>query len=103
MDNMDYSMHHSMHGYSAADQVSAGLQQQYMLVCSALGLQDIQSLEGFRSPWYKQLLVFNVGDMHIGVLFLVCKWSVKVRTALRLSRCQLKGGQVCTCDGEQFC
>jgi len=59
-------------------------------MCSALGLQDIQSLEGFRSPWYKQLLFFTLGICTLGILFLVCKWSVKVRTALRLSRCPLK-------------
>eukprot|EP00775_Hariotina_reticulata_P010483 gene10483-10642_t len=87
---MDGRMHGIMHGYGATGQASAGLQQQYMLVCPAFELQDIQSLEGFRSPWYKQLLFFTLGICTCGILFLVCKWSVKVRTALRLSTCSLK-------------
>lgn len=53
-------------------------------------MQEILSFEGFTSPWYKQLLFLVLGVCTFGVLFLVAKWSLRVRTALRLSRCPLK-------------
>ncbi|WIA28629.1 hypothetical protein OEZ86_011166 [Tetradesmus obliquus] len=52
--------------------------------------KEILSFEGFTSPWYKQLLFLVLGVCTFGVLFLVAKWSLRVRTALRLSRCPLK-------------
>lgn len=58
------------------------------VVC--LHVQEIVSFEGFTSPWYKQLLFLVLGVCTFGVLFLVAKWSLRVRTALRLSRCPLK-------------
>jgi hypothetical protein len=60
-------------------------------LCSVLlVLQEIRSFEGFNSPWYKQLLFVLLGICTFGLLFLVAKWSLRVRTALRLSRCPLK-------------
>jgi hypothetical protein len=53
-------------------------------------MQEIRSFEGFNSPWYKQLLFVLLGICTFGLLFLVAKWSLRVRTALRLSRCPLK-------------
>lgn len=76
--------------------------------------RDILRFEGFRSPWYKQLLFAVLGVCTAGVLFLVAKWSLTVRVVLRLKRCRLKDAQYvrtvvstsssrgylwCACDG----
>lgn len=53
----------------------------------------ILCLEGFRSPWYKQLLFAVLGVCTGGLLFLVAKWSLTVRIVLRLKRCSLKEAQ----------
>eukprot|EP00878_Enallax_costatus_P032379 GHUV01035581.1.p2 GENE.GHUV01035581.1~~GHUV01035581.1.p2 ORF type:complete len:123 (+),score=19.85 GHUV01035581.1:138-506(+) len=52
--------------------------------------KEIASFEGFTSPWYKQLLFIVLGICTFGVLFLVAKWSMKARTALRFSKCPLQ-------------
>eukprot|EP00879_Flechtneria_rotunda_P022274 GHRR01023500.1.p1 GENE.GHRR01023500.1~~GHRR01023500.1.p1 ORF type:complete len:171 (+),score=28.77 GHRR01023500.1:311-823(+) len=52
--------------------------------------KEIMSLEGFQSPWYKQLLFVVLGICTFGLMFLISKWSLKVRTALRLRHCPLK-------------
>lgn len=59
------------------------------LVCC----RDILCFEGFRSPWYKQLLFAVLGVCTGGLLFLVAKWSLTVRIVLRLQRCSLKQAQ----------
>jgi hypothetical protein len=55
--------------------------------------REILCFEGYRSPWYKQLLFVVLGVCTGGVLFLVAKWSLTVRTALRLKRCRLADAQ----------
>lgn len=61
-----------------------------MLLLHKIQLQEIDAFEGFVSPWYKQLLFILLGVCSAGLLFLIAKWSVGIRTALRLSRCPLK-------------
>lgn len=58
-----------------------------------LSCREILSFEGFRSPWYKQLLFVVLGLCTGGLLFLIAKWSLTVRTVLRLERCMLKDAQ----------
>ena len=77
----------SLHSAWLAQRAVSGLQACF---CCLTVLQEIASFEGFNSPWYKQLLFVVLGVCTLGVLFLVAKWSVKVRTALRLSKCPLK-------------
>lgn len=55
--------------------------------------RDILSFEGFNTPWYKQLLFIALGVCTGGLLFLVAKWSLRVRIALRLRWCRLKDAQ----------
>jgi hypothetical protein len=55
--------------------------------------RDILCFQGFRSPWYKQLLFAFLGICTGGLLFLVAKWSLTVRIVLQLKRCRLKEAQ----------
>jgi hypothetical protein len=60
----------------------------YVALC-----REILCFEGYRSPWYKQLLFVVLGVCTGGVLFLIAKWSLTVRTVLRLKRCRLADAQ----------
>jgi hypothetical protein len=55
--------------------------------------RDVASFEGFCSPWYKQLLFVVAGVCTGGLLWLLAKWSLRVRTLLRLARCPLRDAQ----------
>lgn len=55
--------------------------------------RDVASFEGFCCPWQKQLLFVVAGLCTGGLLWLLAKWSLRVRTLLRLRRCPLRDAQ----------
>ncbi|GLI67792.1 hypothetical protein VaNZ11_012078 [Volvox africanus] len=55
--------------------------------------EEIDSFEGFGSPWWKKLVYYLVGVLTAGFSFLLCKWSPRLHILLSLSPCALKDAQ----------
>ncbi|GBF98967.1 hypothetical protein Rsub_11553, partial [Raphidocelis subcapitata] len=55
--------------------------------------KEIRSFEGFEAPLGKRLLFYFLGFISVGLVFLLSKWSPRVRMLLRLRRCHLRDAE----------